>query len=100
MQTDIKCMECDRITRNFELGKLFYTPSKPSESIVIENLVVCPKCKKNVSNRKFLVKENEFLLSLATANMCMSVGDIQTHLKGAFPVDEHKYDSIKMRCAS
>ena len=46
------------------------------------------------------VKKYELLLSLATANMCLLTGDVPPHLKGAFHLDERKYNSVRAHCIS
>ena len=101
MKADIKCLECGKMTRHVEPGRLFYTTAKPSERVIIENAVICPKCKKDLSGERFLLKKNYFMISLLAANVCLSIGEkVPEHLAGAFPVTQHDYDLLKLRCKS
>ncbi len=59
METDIKCGECCKGTRHFKLGKIFYSTDNLSETIMGKNRTICPKCKKDISNKKCLVKTHE-----------------------------------------
>ena len=100
METDIKCLECGKVTRNFELGRVFYNPGKAAESVIIQDAVVCPKCDKDVSNEKFLIKQNSFFMSLITANACLSE-ETPKNLRHTLPVFREKdYLIIKDRCKS
>ena len=38
MESDIKCLECNKITMKLELGKIFYNIDNPSDTILIENI--------------------------------------------------------------
>ena len=98
MEMDIKCLECGRGTRKFELGDIFYLPENVSETLIVKNGITCPKCKKDISDEKCIVKTNELLMRLATANICLSVGDVPSHLQGAFPVKKKDYDLVKDNC--
>ncbi len=101
MEIDIKCTECGKMTRNFELGKLFYIPNHVKESVVILDAVICPKCKKDISNEKFLVKESYFFMRLITANVCLSMGETPDHLRVALPVfNQGEYAILKEKCKS
>ena len=44
MEIDIKCLECGKGTRNFQLGNLFYCLKRPTETAVIKEVIFCPKC--------------------------------------------------------
>ena len=98
MQTDVKCMECGKGTRNFELGEIFYLPDKASETIIVKDAIVCPKCGNDISNEKCMVKANELLMRFITANLCISSGDVPKHLKGAYQLKERDYELIKNKC--
>ncbi len=98
MEIDIKCLECGKGTRKFGLGDMFYLLENASETLIVKNDIICPKCKKNISDEKCLVKTNELLVKLATANICLSVGDVPSHLQGAYPVRKKDYDLIKNKC--
>jgi len=99
MEIDIKCLECGKGTRNFELGEIFYLPEHPAETIIIKDDIFCPKCRKNINNEKCIVKLNEMLIKLITANLCLS-GNIPQHLQGAFPMRKKDYDAIENVCKS
>ena len=98
MQIDIKCLECGKGTRGFELGEVFYLPEKPSETLAVKNTITCPKCRKDISNGNCMVKINEFLMRLVTANICLSVGEMPKHLQGAYPLRKRDYDLVKDNC--
>ena len=100
MEIDIKCMECNRQTRNFELGKLFYVLEKPTIRTLIENQNTCPKCKHDLSNKRFMIKESDLMLSLLTTGICQKINDMPPHLEGTFRIDEKEYNSIKGKCKS
>lgn len=98
MQIDIKCSDCGKSTRNFELGEMFYLPEKPLETLIVKNTIICPKCRKGISHGNCMVKTNEFLMRLATANICLSVGDVPKHLQGAYPLRKRDYNLVKDSC--
>ena len=100
MEINIKCSECGKGTRNFELSEIFYLPEHPAETIIIKDDVFCPKCRKNISNEKCTVKLNDMLIKLITANICLSSGDVPQHLQGAFPMKKRDYDAMKNICKS
>lgn len=98
MEIDIKCLNCGKGTRKFALGDIFYLPENASETLIVKNDIICPKYKKNISDEKCIVKTNELLMRLATANICLSVGDVPSHLQGAYPLRKRDYDLIKDSC--
>ena len=98
MEIDIKCLECGKGTRNFELGEVFYLADNASKSIIIKNAIICPKCSRDISNGECMVRENELLMMFVTANLCISCGDVPAHLKGAYPLQKRDYEMIKNRC--
>lgn len=100
MEADIKCSECGKITRNFELGEMFYLPEKASESLIVKNKITCPKCGKDISKNKCMVKQNDMLMRFVTANICTRLDDVPDHLKGAYPLLKKDYDLVKDKCAS
>lgn len=100
MEVDIKCSECGKITRRFELGEMFYLPENASESIIVKNKITCPKCGKDISDRKCMVKQNDLLMRIVTANISLSIGDVPEHLKGAHPLLKKGYGLIKNKCIS
>ena len=98
MEIDIKCLNCGKGTRHFELGSIYYMLEKPSETLAVKNLIICPKCRKDISNEKCVVKANELLMRLVTANICLSVGEMPKHLQGAYPLRKRDYDLVKDNC--
>ena len=95
MESDIKCLECGKMTRNFELGELICDIRKPSKTIIVKDAVICPKCKKDVSNEKFALKENDTLMKLVAANISISIGDIPKHLRRAYCLEPAIYSQHK-----
>jgi hypothetical protein len=96
MEIDIKCLECGKGTRNFELGRAYYLIDNPSETFIVENNIICPKCKKDISNEKCLVKTNELMMKLVVANLCLSDGKVPKHLsKTMFLNNKEDYEIFK-----
>ena len=100
MEANIKCFECEKITRNLELGKLFYLKDNPSKSLIVKDKIICPKCKKDISDNKCIVKSNELLMKFITANLSISSGSVPNYLKGAYPLMEQDYYLIQKKCFS
>ena len=96
MQATILCLECNKQTVHFELGTIIYMPGAPVESLLVKKLVVCPKCKQDISNQRFAVGEVEFLMCMVTANMLMGMGEPQPpHLKGIIIAKPVAYNQLK-----
>ena len=100
MESDIKCLECGKITRKVELGKIFYALESPSKTILIENTIICPKCSKDISNGKCALKINETLMKLVAANISISIGEIPEHLSGTYYLNKKEYEKTRMICKS
>ena len=100
MQIDIKCSLCGKGTRNFELGEIFYLADDVSKSIIVKDTIICPKCSKDISNGQCMIRENELLMRLVTANLCLSDGDVPNHLQGAFPLNKKDYRFVNDKCKS
>lgn len=100
MEADIKCSECGKITRKFELGEIFYLPENASESLIVKDKIICPKCGKDISDRKCMAKQNDLLMRLVAANIIISLSDVPEHLKGAYHLLKKDYDLIKNKCIS
>ena len=100
MQADIKCADCGKMTLHFELGELYYDVNKPSTTVVVKNEIICPKCKKNISDKKCLVKENDFLMSLVAANISLGMKDfgVPSYLRGAIPLGKQQHSIIVPQC--
>jgi uncharacterized CHY-type Zn-finger protein len=100
MELDIKCMDCNKQTRNYEIGRLFYVLEKPKIRALVEKQIICPKCRKDISNEKFMIKESQLMWSLITANICKQIDDVPSHLEGVTRIDERGYDIMKEKCKS
>ena len=100
MESDIKCLECEKMTRNFQLGELICDIRKPSKTIIVKDAVICPKCKKDVSNEKFALKENDTLMKLVAANIIISIGSVPNHLKRAYCLEPAIYNRHKSKFKS
>ena len=103
MQIDIKCLDCGKMTRHFELGQLFYDVDNPSSSVVVKEPITCPKCKADISDKKCMVKTNYFLMSLVAANITRTMetegsSAIPNHLRGAIPLRKQQYSIIAPQC--
>ena len=98
MEIDIKCLECGKGTRNFQLGNLFYCLKRPTETAVIKEVIFCPKCKKDISNKKCLIKENDFLGKLLAISIISSIEKLPSHLKYTFCINEEDHKKIKENC--
>jgi len=51
MEIEIKCLECGKRTRRFEISPAVYT-MKGDMGILLRDNISCPKCKKDISNDK------------------------------------------------
>jgi len=88
MQIDIKCAECGKMTRHFELGKVCYSVENPSGTFRVVDEIICPKCKKDISNEKCLIKSHELVLKILVANIGIAIGENQPeHLRGVIRDD-------------
>ena len=63
MNIEIKCLECGRRTRNFEIGPAVYAVEYDDE-LLLKNNIFCPKCKKDISYGKCVISAGEFFLSM------------------------------------
>lgn len=102
MEADIKCLECGRMTRHFELGKIYYNIDNPQSHVVVKEPIICPKCKTDISQRKCAVKEDDFLMRLvaATISLTMEVeGEfaMPKHLRGMASLRKQQYDIVASR---
>lgn len=107
MRITIKCLECGRKTREFEIGEVFYKPKKPLTSIIVKESVFCPKCKKDLSKEKFTVSKNDILLSFIAVDVCLISQaksphglKIPEHLQGIRPLTNSQLKKIKPYCKS
>jgi hypothetical protein len=107
----IKCMECGKRTMNFELGDVFYrvadeSPTKGEKNILVKDPVVCPKCKKDISDGKFELNSRDFFITMITASICR-LGKIQgkkfetpSHLRGGYSLSAADFEKMKRICRS
>jgi hypothetical protein len=61
----VKCLECGKRTMNFELGDVFYrvddkSSTKGEKDVLVKDPIVCPKCKKDISDGKFEISSSNF----------------------------------------
>jgi hypothetical protein len=101
MEANIKCMECKKGTRHFELGLLIYDLANSDNSLLIKDAIICPKCKKDISNQKCMVKTNEIMMSMIAANLCRSSKiSVPMHLRNTYPLDKKNYNAVKSQFKS
>jgi len=99
MKLEIKCLECGKRTRHFEISPAVYT-MKGDMGILLRNSITCPKCKKDISNGKCITPSGMFMISL-TALMMAMIGEkegcfqLPSHLKGMAIVTKENYDKLK-----
>jgi hypothetical protein len=107
----IKCMECGKRTMSYELGDVFYRVDDKSSNegendVLVKNPVVCPKCKKDISDRKFEINSRDFLLAMITAGICrigqLKGHEIETpaHLRGGYSLNPADFEKMKPICRS
>ncbi|MEK6984078.1 MAG: hypothetical protein AABX33_05885 [Nanoarchaeota archaeon] len=86
MEIEIKCLECRKRTRQFEIGPAAFRMDG-GEEIILRDNIICPKCKKDISNEKCVSRSGEFLISMMALTMGM-IGEkesnfrIPPHLRG------------------
>jgi len=86
MEIDIKCSECGKMTKNFDIEGVYYLVENPSSTFIVEDKIICPKCGKDISNKKCLVKGKDLLIKLLVANLCLMEGRIPEHLSKILPL--------------
>ena len=96
MHIDINCLECGKGTLKYVLGKSFYTLLDIEGSVIIKKRVLCSKCKKDISDKKFAIRGSEFMIKLLAANMSGALGEsCPKHLRGATAVNQSDYKMLK-----
>jgi hypothetical protein len=96
MQATILCLECNKQTVHFELGQILYCQQTPTESFLVKNRILCPKCKKDVSDQRFAIGERETLMQLIVVNMLMASKEpVPSHLRGVILATRTGYDQLK-----
>lgn len=99
MEIEIKCLECGKRTRCFEIGPAAFTMGGGMEILLRDN-IICPKCKKDISNEKCITLSGRFMISLMALTIGMlgeKEGDfkVPVHLKGLTIVTKEKYNILK-----
>ena len=98
MDLEIKCLECGRRTKHFEIGPAVFTVDGSKEILLIDQ-IICPKCKKDISNGKCVTPSGMFLITL----MAIIIGmkgekdgsfEIPPHLKGLAIVTKENYEML------
>lgn len=96
MRIGIKCAECGKITRKYDIGGVIYCVGNPSSEIVITNKITCPKYKKDISEGKCIVKRFDFMMRCITANMClMAKSKVPEHLQMSMPANKEDFEIYK-----
>lgn len=96
---------------SYELGDVFYRVDDKSSNegendVLVKNPVVCPKCKKDISDRKFEINSRDFLLAMITAGICrigqLKGHEIETpaHLRGGYSLNPADFEKMKPICRS
>lgn len=76
-------MECGKRTMNYELGDVFYrlddkSSTEGGNDVLVKDPVVCPKCKKDISDGKFEINSSDFFLIMITGGICR-IGQLKGH---------------------
>lgn len=100
MDLEIKCLDCDKRTRRFEIGPVVFTPEDNREILLRDN-IICPKCKKDISEGKCVTPSGMFMISLMAITMEMmaekdgSRFKLPPHLGGMAIVSKENYEALK-----
>lgn len=100
MELEIKCLECNKITRRFEIGPAVFTPEGDKEILLRDN-IICPKCKNDISEGKCVTSGGMFMISLMAITMEMmaekegSHFELPPHLRGMAIVSKDNYEALK-----
>lgn len=103
MQLEIKCLECQKRTRSFEIGPAAY-PIEGGNEILLKDKIFCPKCKKDISNGKCIARESDLLISLMAITVGALAGredktfKIPPHLQGMTIFSKECYHQLKAQC--
>lgn len=96
---------------DFELGDVFYRVDDKNSTdcetdILVKDPVVCPKCKKDISDGKFEINSSDFLLAMITAGICR-IGQLKdqefktpAHLRGGYSLNPADFEKMKQICIS
>ena len=102
MELEIKCLECGKRTRRFEIGPAVFTADGCKE-ILLRDTIICPKCKKDISNGKCITPSGMFMISLMAITMEMMAGkesnhfEMPPHLKGMAIVSKEDYEVLEKK---
>jgi len=102
MELEIKCLECNKRTRRFEMGPAVFTMGGYKE-ILLRDPIICPKCKKDIGNGKCITPSGMFMISLMAITMEMMAGkesnyfELPPHLKGMGIVSKENYEVLKKK---
>lgn len=100
MEIEIKCLECGKRTRRFEIGPAAYNVESISDEILLKDRIICPKCKKDISDGKCVAQRGEFMISL----MAITIGliankedsfELPNHLRRFAPANNEQYNKLK-----
>ena len=101
MEIEIKCLECGKRTRRFETGPAAFT-ADGGEEIILRDTIICPKCKKDISNGSCITPSGMFVISLMGLTMGM-IGEkegtlkIPPHLRGMAIVTKENFEVLKVQ---
>jgi|SRR3989344_525030 len=99
MEIEIKCLECGKRTRRFEIGPAAFTADGGKE-IIVKDTIICPKCKKDISNGSCITPSGMFIISLLGLTIGM-IGEkdgalkIPPHLRGMAIVTKENFEILK-----
>ena len=74
MEVEIKCLECKKRTRRFEMGPAAFALGGHDE-IVLRDRIICPKCKRDISDGKCITPSGSFTISLLALTVVMAEED-------------------------
>mgnify|MGYP001567293620 CR=1 FL=1 len=99
MELEIKCLECGKRTRRFEIGPAVFTADGCKE-ILLRDPIICPKCKHDISNGKCITPSGMFMITLMAIIIGMKEKkdggfEIHPHLKGLAIVTKENYEMLK-----
>ena len=99
MNIEIKCLECGRRTRNFEIGPAVYAVEYDDE-LLLKNNIFCPKCKKDISYGKCVISAGEFFLSMTALTIVKIANtenytEIPEHLQNILIITKENFDYFR-----
>ncbi len=98
METDITCLECGRGTLRFNLGQVYYSPEIEHGNILVAKAVICPKCGKDVSDKRFAVNGPRVMAGILAAMISLSIREtVPPHLRGIVLFHPPQYAEIRRK---